>query len=498
MAITIIGLGPGDASHLSREAWNVLNSIDTLYLRTEQHPVVPDLPTHLEIRSFDHLYESVDDFDELYRQIASNVVDFGQLDQGIFFGVPGHPLVGESTVSMIIESARIKGIDVRIVPGISFLEPTLAALNIDALDGLQLFDAVQIAAFNQPPLNTDIPLLLGQVYSRFLAAEIKLALMALYPDDHEVVLVHAAGTNNQLLENLYLHEIDRSEHISHLTSMYVQPVALQSSLPSFAETVAFLRGPDGCPWDQEQSRHSLEQDFLEEMAEVLEAIESDDPSAIREELGDVLYHLVMQAQIASEMGEFTLSEVIEGINTKLIRRHPHIWGDEEVEDTADVLRNWEQLKAQEKASNGIRASILDNLPSTLSALARSQKIQSRVQTIGFDWPSIEGVIAKVDEELIELREAGEDGREFDELGDLLFAVVNWARWLDLNADEALRSANVRFVRRFGAVELMAKSRNQILANLSLNELDDLWEEAKIQVSDDSTEDEIGPQEKRHA
>ena len=489
MAITIVGLGPGDVNHLSREAWDLLNSIDTLHLRTERHPVVAELPTHLEIRSFDHLYESIDDFDELYRQIASTVLDYGKADQDVIYAVPGHPLVGESTVSAIISAAQAQDIEVRIIPGISFIEPSLSALNVDALDGIQLFDAVQIAAFTQPPVNPDTPLLLGQVYNRFLASEVKITLMAMYPEDHEVVLIHAAGTKNQFLENLHLYEMDRSERISHLTSLYVPPMEDPSSLPSFAETVAFLRGPDGCPWDQEQTRQSLRQDFLEEMAEVLEAIDADDPSEIREELGDVLYHLVMQAQIASEMGEFTLSEVIAEINAKLIRRHPHIWGDEKVEDTADVLQNWEQLKDEEKALKGARSSLLDNVPSMLPALARAQKIQSRVQTVGFDWPSIEGVTAKFEEELSELHEADVDGRESDELGDVLFALVNWARWLDVHAETALREANARFERRFRAMELMAESRGQSLADLGIGELDTLWEEAKILMSDLLTGDQ---------
>jgi MazG family protein len=197
----------------------------------------------------------------------------------------------------------------------------------------------------------------------------------------------------------------------------------------------------------------------------------------------------MQAQIASEMGEFTLSEVIATINAKLIRRHPHIWGDEEVEDTAGVLENWEQLKAEEKALKGARLSLLDNVPSMLPALARAQKIQSRVQTVGFDWPSIEGVTAKVEEELSELIEAREDGRESDELGDVLFALVNWARWLDVHAETALREANARFERRFRGMELMAESRGLSLADLGIGELDTLWEEAKIVLSDSLTGDQ---------
>jgi tetrapyrrole methylase family protein/MazG family protein len=362
----------------------------------------------------------------------------------------------------------------------------LTALNIDALDGLQVFDALQISGFAQPPINTDIPLLLGQVYNRFVASETKMALMALYPDEHNVVLIHSAGTSEQSIENLLLYEMDRSRQISHLTSLYVPAVSDPSSLQSFAQTVAYLRSPDGCPWDQEQTRQSLRKDFLEEVSEVLEALDADNPDDIQEELGDVLYHIVMQAQIASELGEFSLSDVVAGINEKLIRRHPHIWGDDIATDTSEVVQKWEQIKALEKDAPSSRASILDDVPSTLPALARAQAIQTRVQSVGFDWPSIDGVVAKVEEELSELHAASEPARVSEELGDLFFALVNWARWLELQAESTLREANSRFVRRFKIMEQKANSMNINLAECDVSELDDLWEEAKILFSDQSS------------
>ena len=486
MAIVIVGLGPGDAGHLSREAWDILSSTELVFCRTTQHPSISELPDGLEIRSFDYLYDSIDDFDELYRQIASVILKNATADLDVVYAVPGHPLVGESTVEAILTEARIQGVGIRIVPGISFIEPILTALNIDALDGLQVFDALQIAGFAQPPINTDVPLLLGQVYNRLVASETKMTLMALYPDEHNVVLIHSAGTSEQSIEDLLLYEMDRSQQISHLTSLYVPAVSDPSSLQSFAETVAYLRSPDGCPWDQEQTRQSLRKDFLEEVAEVLEALDADSPDDIQEELGDVLYHVVMQAQIASELGEFNLSDVVAGINGKLIRRHPHIWGDDVATNTSDVVRKWEQIKALEKDVQSDRASLLDKVPSTLPALARAQAIQSRVQSVGFDWPSIDGVVAKVEEELSELRAEREPARVSEELGDLFFALVNWARWLDLQAESVLREANSRFEHRFKIMEQKANSMKLNLAECDVSELDDLWEEAKISFNDQSS------------
>jgi len=252
--------------------------------------------------------------------------------------------------------------------------------------------------------------------------------------------------------------------------------------------VAFLRSPDGCPWDQEQTRKSLREDFLEEVSEALEAIDADNPDDIQEELGDVLYHIVMQAQIAHELEEFTLRDIITGINTKLIRRHPHIWGDFVANNTSDVLRNWEKLKEAEKTKKGISSTLLDNIPSALPALARAQMIQSQVLKVGFDWPNIDGVIAKLDEELVELREASSDEQLSEEMGDVIFALVNWARWLGIHAESSLREANSRFDLRFRTMEDLSAHRGLDLADMELNDLDQLWEEAKVLVKEQKTVD----------
>lgn len=488
MTVTIVGLGPGDASCLTRQAWELFASAQTVHLRTNQHPAVKDLPRHLTLHSFDYLYKSAPDFSELYERITSTIIKEAKTANGVIYAVPGHPLVGESTVTSILHVARQEDVKVRIVPGLSFIEQAISALQIDALDGLQLFDAIQIASYIYPPLNTDFPILLGQIYNQLVAGELKLSLMALYPDEHEVVLIHAAGTERQSLERCPLFEIDRSQSIAHLTSLYVPPLTMNSSLSSFAETVALLRSPQGCPWDQEQTRQSLRADFLEEVMEALEALDDDRPEAIQEELGDVLYHLVMQAQIASERNEFSLGEVIAAIDAKLKRRHPHVWGAHEVTGTSDVIRYWEQQKAEESAALGKPYSLLENIPATLPSLARAQKIQTRVQLVGFDWPSIDGVVAKVNEEMMELQNAQDPESASAELGDLLFALVNWARWLGVNAETTLREANRRFQRRFTKMESIAGERKLVLADLDLRELDDLWEESKTSLEEGSSPD----------
>ena len=486
MTIEIVGLGPGDGRYITRQAWEVLSTVETIYLRTKRHPAVADLPNQARLRSFDHIYESAENFEQVYNEIAENIVDLAReaakRSESIVYAVPGDASVGESSVSAIIAMANEEGIEVITLPGISFIEPTLAAVGVDALDGLQIFDAIELAQFHYPPISTDIPLLLGQIYDPFLAGDVKLSLSALYPDEHEVVLVHGAGTIDQAIERIPLYGLDRSELLAHLSTLYVPALPYASTLAALAETVAHLRGPDGCPWDQEQTRQSMRGTLLEEASEVLEALDNDDILAISEELGDLLYHLVMQAQIALEQDEFRLTDVIAGIDKKLKRRHPHVWGDLVVADSKEVIRNWEKIKADERQVEGARPSSLNNLPPALPTLARSQKIQERVKRVGFDWPDISGVVAKVAEEMKEVTAAGSLDEREQELGDLIFAVVNWARWLDVDAESALRMANQRFQRRFRVVEQMAEQRNSELSSLDLDVLDEMWEEAKVSLA----------------
>lgn len=475
MSIIIVGLGPGDGRLLTRQAWDVLAAASPLYLRTARHPAVADLPTTGTRHSFDHLYDSADNFAQVYETIIQQVLELGR-DGEIVYAVPGHPFVGEATVTGIVAAARAAHIPTTIIPGLSFVEPTLSAVGADGLDGLQLYDALDLNAVHYPAFNPNAPVLIGQVYNQMIASELKLTLMSLYPDEHEVVLVHGAGTTEEKVERLPLYEIDRVPHAAHLTSLYVPPLPVPSTLAALAETVATLRAPGGCPWDQEQTPQSMRSGFLEEASEVLAALDAEDSDALCEELGDLLYHIVMQVQMAAEEELFKLTDVVAGIDTKLKRRHPHVWGDWQVADSAEVVRNWEMIKAEEKAA--APQSLLDNIPSALPALARSQKIQDRVNKVGFDWPDVAGVWGKLDEEIAELHAAATPEERTAELGDMLFVLVNLARWLGVDAETALRETNLRFSQRFQGVEQLAQARHLNLSDLDFAALDALWQEVK--------------------
>ncbi len=480
--ITIVGLGPGDPRHLTREAWAALEAADEVWLRTKRHPTVAGLPPHLTLHSFDHLYEEAEDFLQVYGAIADEVLRLGQRPEGVIYAVPGHPLVGEATVKQILSQAEDVGLAVHIVEGLSFVGPTLTALQIDALTGLQVYDGVELAARYHPPLNPDMPALVGQLYSRALAADVKLTLTNQYPDDHEVTLVQAAGTPEQRVVRLSLYELDRRGdgdwcgRRAHLTTLYVPPLPGMTSFEGLQDTVAHLRAPDGCPWDREQTHESLRGGLLEEAYEVVATIDGADLRALQEELGDLLMQIVLHAQIATEEGHFNMAQVIGGIDAKLKHRHPHVWGERRVSGTEEVLQRWEELKREER---GEEHSVLDGVPAMLPALQQADIYSRRAARVGFDWIEATGVADKIREEVAEVEAATTPEQWEAELGDLLFAVVNWARWLEVDPETALRKANARFARRFRGVEQMTRERGLNVATLTIDELEALWQEVKL-------------------
>jgi tetrapyrrole methylase family protein/MazG family protein len=427
------------------------------------------------------VYEQERSFEEVYARIVEQVIKLGQRPQGVVYAVPGHPFIAEATPPEILRRARQKGIPVRVVEGISFLETTFSALGEDPLPHTALVDALELVTAHMPPFPPDAPALIAQIYSTQVASDVKLTLMEVYPDEHRVKLVHAAGTPEVKVEELALYEIDRSPLIGLLTTLYVPPLGAGTSLEAFQEVIAHLRAPDGCPWDREQTHQSLRANLLEEAYEVLTALDEDDPAGLCEELGDLLLQIVLHAQIASEYGEFTMADVIRNIHTKIIGRHPHVFGDVKVEGVKGVLQNWERLKAVERQANGKEAaSILDGVPKALPALSQAEQYTSRAARLGFEWSGLEGATDKVMEELEEIRQAQNTEERAREIGDLLLAIVDLARYYQVEAESALRQANARFRKRFGWIEERARQLGKKVSDFTLEEMLALWNEAKEQ------------------
>ncbi|MEA4909648.1 MAG: nucleoside triphosphate pyrophosphohydrolase [Anaerolineaceae bacterium] len=478
--ITILGLGPGDPALLTRQAWAWLQSIPEVYLRTAQHPTVEGFPQGLKIHSFDELYNGAERFEEVYSAIVERILELGRRPEGVTYAVPGHPFVAEATGPEIVKRAREMGIQVQVIEGMSFIDPVMTALEVDPAPQMALVDALALGGNYAPAFPPTFPALISQIYSREIASEVKLTLNAVYPDEHPVRLVHGAGTADVRVEELALYQIDRSTHTGLLTVLYVPPLDPDTSFESFQDIIAHLRAPEGCPWDREQTHQSLRTHLLEETYETIAALDENNLESLKEELGDLLLQIGLHAQIAVEEGEFSMADVIQGISQKLIRRHPHVFGEVQVDSAPELLKNWEKLKEEERKENPSNHSqgLLDSIPSILPALSQAQKYQERTARVGFDWADIQPVIDKVREELDEVLQAGDDEARARELGDLLFAVVNLVRWYNVDAESTLRETNQRFRQRFRHIEQRAHAQGHNLTDLTLQQMDVFWDEAK--------------------
>jgi tetrapyrrole methylase family protein/MazG family protein len=482
--IIIVGLGPGSADLLTRAAWRALTTANVIYARTRHHPTLAELPAHVQVQSFDDVYDQAPDFETVYQTIADRVLALAQQQSPVVYAVPGHPFVAETAVRLICQQAPAAGLQVQVLDGLSFIEPVLSALQLDALPGLVIGDALACGKCYHPPFDTNQPVLLAQIYSRLIAADLKLTLLNLYPPEHQVALLHHLGTPQQQITWLPLYQIDHSDTLDQLSSLFIPALPAVESLTGVLNTVAHLRSPEGCPWDQEQTHLSLRRYLLEESYEVLEALDTEDVAALQDELGDLLLQILLHTQIAVDDSEFQLPAVLGSLNRKLIRRHPHVFGSANAESSAQVVTQWAQIKAAERQAQGKTAptSLLGDVKQALPALAHAQQLQRLAKQHGFDWPTIADVVAKVQEELAEVQAAADPSQQAAEIGDLLFTVVNWARWLQVDAESALRHACTRFHQRVETVAELVAATNRPVKSLSAAELDDYWIQAKQRLT----------------
>ena len=355
----------------------------------------------------------------------------------------------------------------------SLVAQIFEVLRIAPPSKLVLLEAQTLSSAHVPPFPPDMPVLFTNVSSAELALQLKKMLLTTYPAEHDVVWVEGGKKKNGRLSEL------SCDSLGDDVCLYVPALGDGTSFEAFAEIVAHLRAPDGCPWDKEQTHESLRKHLLEESYEAISAIDSGDFASMREEFGDMLLQVVLQAQIANDEQKFNVNQVVQGIYSKIVRRHPHVFGDVELNGVDGVLANWEKLKEQERKDNGQNEKgLLDGVPLALPALSQAQEYQDRAARVGFDWPEIEGVLDKIKEEIEEIKTAETDFELASEIGDLFFAIVNLARWKKVDAESALRGTNMKFKKRFTYVEQGAKKQSRNLSDLTLEEMDALWNQAK--------------------
>lgn len=489
--IYILGLGSGSEKQLTLETIDILkDNTRKLYLRTEIHPAVNYLKNNnIEYKSFDYLYESSESFDDIYSEAVEKVLEDAKTNE-VTYVVPGNPVVAEKSVFLLLKRAKEENIPTKIFAALSSLESIYSALEVDPLNGMLVMNAADL---NPSRLNKNISILLVQVYAQHIASETKLALMEVYPDTYPIIVVKAAGIEGQeRIEQIPLYMLDRLNWIDHLTSVFIKPnqfplpddeieISGNTQIERLINIVSYLRSPDGCPWDKEQTPESIKKHIIEEAYEVIEAIETGDKELLKEELGDLLLQVALQAQMASEENIFDFEEVAESISDKLWRRHPHVFGKNlEVTDGNEVKNLWEKLKNDEKDKKKDE-SYLSGIPRALPSLLRAEKVQRKASSVGFDWESIGGVFDKLWEEQKELKEAFDKGNKTeisDELGDVFFSLINFSRWAKVDPEEALTKSIEKFIKRFQTIETNIKKQGKKFDNFNASELEELWQSAK--------------------
>jgi tetrapyrrole methylase family protein/MazG family protein len=488
--ITVLGLGTGDENKLTLGVWHKLRSGLPLYLRTDRHPMIDLLRRHeIRYRSFDDVYEAEETFESVYERIADRLIELAQAEpeRELLYAVPGHPMVAERTVQLLRERCPAASVQFTVEGGESFLDEAFLRFGFDPIEGFRLLDATSMTGRGLEP---NVHTLIAQVFDTMTASDVKLSLMDVLPDDYLVVVGHALGIpGEERIVKVPLYELDRVEGYGNLSLIWVprsdREELRNRSFERLREIVEILRSPGGCPWDREQTHLSIRKNLIEETYEVLETLDDDDPEAMCEEMGDLLLQIMLHSQMEAEVGTFDAYDVVQAINEKLIRRHPHVFGELAAQTADDALANWQQIKAEEKRKKGIdtaEMSVLEGVPRDLPGLMKAYELQKKAAKVGFDWSDVRDVEAKIVEELAEVREAmgpgGSESERRGEVGDLIFAVVNLARFLAIDPEEALASTNRKFIQRFLYIEEKLRLSGRNFEQTDLSEMETWWQEAK--------------------
>jgi tetrapyrrole methylase family protein / MazG family protein len=476
--VTIVGLGPGGPEYVTQQTIDAIAAHDHRFIRTTQHPSAALVG---EATSFDDIYEAADTFTDVYAEITERLVAAATEHGDIVYAVPGSPRVLERSVRHLMSDPRLESV---VLPAMSFLDVAFARLGIDPVEsGVRLIDGHE---FVTAAAGDHGPMFVAHTHANWVLSDIKLAVEGATGDE-PVVILQRLGTPDELVTTTTWAELDRTVEADHLTCIYIPHLgtAVGESLVRFHQLARTLR--EQCPWDKEQTHQSLVKYLLEETYEVvdaLHALDAADPetdTALIEELGDLMYQIEFHATIAEQEGRFTMVDIVDGIHDKLVRRHPHVFGAVTADDADTVVANWDAIKHAEKG----RTSIFEGVAMSQPSLSYAYHVQRKAAKVGFDWPNVDGALPKIAEETAELREAIDAGQREgidDELGDLLFAVVNVARHLDVEPEAALRAAAHKFRHRFEQVELLAAERDIVLAESDLAVLDALWDEVKLRIS----------------
>ena len=486
--ITIVGLGPAGTDHLLPAARVAFEAEVPRFVRTARHPACDELAAAgVVFESFDAHYDAAADLDTNYRGIVAALLALAAEHGDVVYGVPGNPSVAERTVTLLHEAAARGEVSLRVFPGLSFADLAWARLGVDPMDGEAR--VVDGRAIEDAELAG--PLLVAQCDNEFVVSDVKLALLEHLDAATPVTVLQRLGLPDEHVASVPLEELDRGAFVpDHLTSLFVDACAAGAAreLVNLFQLARRLRGPGGCPWDAEQTHHSLTRYLLEEdyeVVEALEAIPADGPvpselyAAVEDELGDLLFQVVFHALIAQESGAFGMAEVARGIHDKLVRRHPHVFGDVVAEQSDDVLRNWEQIKKDEKGTSSLVEGITPGLPSLLY----THKLFRKAATVNLGPGDTAAALDRIDTAVAAMRAANDVGDADAVVGveaalaEVLVGAVIVAREGGVDAESALRAWAAEYRERFRATERLADDRGVDLATADEATVRALWDAA---------------------
>lgn len=410
--LNIAGLGPGDPGSITKTTYDLLRS-SRVILRTRIHPTVKTLEEWgIPFISLDYVYEEQESFEAVYQTLVREVLTrCRETPEDITYLVPGNPLMAEKSVRELIKLAEQEGLEFRVHPAVSFIDTIMTSLRRDPVQGLLVLDSADL---KDRLISNETDTIIAQVYNRRVASEVKIALSDYLADEAEIIFVRNAGMEGEEdIRRIPLWTLDRQEPIDHLTSVYIEKEQVRPGFNSFRSTINTLREPGGCPWDREQTHESLTRYLIEEAYEVTDAITKGSMDEVKEELGDVLLQVMLHSRIAQENGDFTINDVIRGIDAKMVSRHPHVFGGVEVSDTHDVLVNWEEIKKTEKGLGMEKR--LEALPRSIPASMRTVEVAKKASTYGHAKRQREEILAELRKLL-----SGEGPQSTTEVADLGF------------------------------------------------------------------------------
>ncbi|NLY21288.1 MAG: nucleoside triphosphate pyrophosphohydrolase [Tissierellia bacterium] len=469
--ICIVGIGSTNEDDLTLKALKEIQSGKKLYARTNQHEVIKYIESlGIEVETFDSEYNSGVEIEETSENIVKRLIDSAR-EEEIVYLVPGGPTIGEDTVRRLID----REIDINLVAGLSTADTILANQKI-VTDVYRVIDGSSLDIYD---LNYKEDLIITEIDNELLLQDIKLQLLEVYPPESEVLVIKDSGLNSENVLKVKIYEIGNNIVLNHQTSIFIPKINEEASY-NFNDALKItrrLRGEDRCKWDAEQTHESLRENLIEEAYEVVEAIDSGDIDSLVDELGDLLYQVLLHSEIGIDEGTFNVYDVTRNLSDKLIYRHPHVFLEKNVDNSEKLLYNWDRLKNESRNIHtfGEELRSIKGLPSTL----RADKIISKAYKINFKWDDVSGVIAKVEEELREVRDALDGNGDIEEeLGDLIFTVVNLVNYLGYSSELLLNQACEKFISRFEKMDELVLNENLDIRNLDLDTLDSLWNMAK--------------------